>query len=486
MSPMYAVRCRPAICERSYRHVLRAIREIASVLLVLGMSLVITGCAALGARLSGVSGPIAWHATDLRVVERDVAGAKRDLYAFTLVLEEIQGTAVTLTHAAYTISQPGVNAAGVSEQKALLWKLQPRGELRHPFSFYWYCSELQCRDWGPTAPWWNIILTGTDDRGQPVRVTIDIRLPQNPPGPQIGQLQEPPRTPQPTTASAATVEGRAVPMQVVNNTILVGAVLNHKEYVTLLLDTGATHTVLTPDTAKRLRISPPPDAPKHTLVVTGGQKVEVSFTQLSALALGEAVVENLQVGVALVLPEAPLVDGILGEDFLQRFTMTLHYATSRLGLESRETSRTPQLPTASTPAAGRHTVPLQIANNRIWVRAVLNHTESVTLLLDTGSAYTKLHPNTAQRLGVSPTANAPIVTTTVFGGRRITYPLVQLSTMAVGDAMVENLQVGVFLALPWAPLADGILGGDFLQHFTMTLDHASRRLQLASGAAVRR
>jgi hypothetical protein len=63
---------------------------IVGVLLVLWMTVMISGCAMLGARLDGVSGPIAWQATDLRVVERQVTETNQELYAFTLVLKETQ------------------------------------------------------------------------------------------------------------------------------------------------------------------------------------------------------------------------------------------------------------------------------------------------------------------------------------------------------------------------------------------------------------
>lgn len=55
----------------------------------------------------------------------------------------------------------------------------------------------------------------------------------------------------------------------------------------------------------------------------------------------------------------------------------------------------------------RGAVPIQLVGNHVLVRAVLNHTERVTLLLDTGVMYTLLTPTTAQRLGLSPPANAP-------------------------------------------------------------------------------
>jgi aspartyl protease family protein len=436
---------------------------------LLWMTVVISGCAMLGARLEGVSGPIAWQATDMRVVERQVTETNRDLYAFTLVLKETQGRGVTFTYLEYTMTQPGVVPIGDTQRATIAWRLHPYGELRHLFSSYIYCAEPPCRNLGSQAPWWHIVLTGTDEQRQAVQVAIDLRLPQNPSGPGVGRARAPSSTP--------AGEPRPVPVQIANHVPLVGAVLNHKEYVTLLLDTGATKTMLTPETARRLRMQPPAEAPKQTAVVTGGQTVEFVVAQLAAIAVGDNVVENMPVGITLVLPEAPLVDGVLGGDILQRFTIGLDYAASRLRLA-------PQ-PAGSTGGAGHRAVSLQIVNNRALVSARLNHTESVWLLLDTGATHTLLHPDTAARLGIRPAADVPRNTTMVFGGRHIAFPVVQLSAIAVGDATVEDLPVGVFLALPDMTAVHGILGGDFLQHFVVTLDYASKQLWLAARPALR-
>lgn len=454
----------------------------ACVLLVLWLAVVSGGCATLGARLDGVSGAITWQATDLRVVERQVAGTTRELYAFTLVLKETQGLGVTFTHLAYTISQPDIDSVGETQQATIRWALHPHGELRHPFSSYIYCREVHCQDWGPLVPWWNIILTGTNERDQPVRVAIDLRLPQNPTGPKVARPQEPASTPPPSAAGAPASGRSPVPLQIVNSLPLVGVVLNHQEYVTLLLDTGASHTMVTPETAKRLRMHLPADAPKQTGVVAGGQEVEFVVAQLAAIAVGDAVMENLPVGVTLVFPEAPLVDGVLGGDFLQQFTVRLDYAASRLWLEPRQGTLAALPPVT---AAGQGPIPLRLVNNLVLLRAVLNHQEPVTLLLDTGATHTLLHPDTVARVGLQPPTHAPQASAAVFGGRTMRFPLVQLAALAVGDAMVKDLPVGVFLALPRAPSVQGILGGDFLQHFIVTLDYPTNQLWLVPNPAMR-
>src|SRR2546423_15396658 len=59
-------------------------------LLAVCLSSMILGCAALSSRPHLASGhpSVTWQATDFRVIARTVEGAERDLYTFTLVLDE--------------------------------------------------------------------------------------------------------------------------------------------------------------------------------------------------------------------------------------------------------------------------------------------------------------------------------------------------------------------------------------------------------------
>jgi Aspartyl protease len=69
---------------------------------------------------------------------------------------------------------------------------------------------------------------------------------------------------------------------------MVRAVFNQQEYATLLLDTGAGQSFVTPDTAQRLGLSPVADTPTRTTTVVGGRQVEVPVARLATLAIGNA------------------------------------------------------------------------------------------------------------------------------------------------------------------------------------------------------
>ena len=114
-----------------YCPIRRAALCMTSLLWALGIMMIVTGCAGLRAPLRGESGPVAWQVTDLRIVERAVAGTARDLYTFTLVLQETHGAALTFTSLEQTMSEPLLNPTGVTQhvlralETAPTWRTPP-------------------------------------------------------------------------------------------------------------------------------------------------------------------------------------------------------------------------------------------------------------------------------------------------------------------------------------------------------------------------
>src|SRR5213593_1561848 len=117
--------------------------------------------------------------------------------------------------------------------------------------------------------------------------------------------------------------------------------------------------------------------------------------------------------------------------------------------------------TASTPG-GPVAVPMQILNTMTLVSVHVNDSHYHALfLLDTGANLTVLSPLYAGRLGIVVPDNA----------RRKTI-------RAVGGAVVESMDVGVYEAFPQSRTIDGILGADFLNRFNITLDRTNSRVLL--------
>jgi hypothetical protein len=95
-------------------------------------------------------------------------------------------------------------------------------------------------------------------------------------------------------------------------------------------------------------------------------------------------------------------------------------------------------------------------------------------------------PETAWRAGLQPTRHRPVGLPKVIGGQQVRSPLVPIAALAMGEAVVKNLQVDILTACSGTRPVDGLLGGDFLEHCTLTLDDRAQRLQLTPALSGRR
>jgi len=90
--------------------------------------------------------------------------------------------------------------------------------------------------------------------------------------------------------------------------------------------------ILRPDTATRLGLSVPTDAPLLGVLALAGH-VSAPLVPLPPLRVGDYVLEHLTAAIAPI-PELPIpVDGILGANFIELFRMTVDYRGKQLYLE---------------------------------------------------------------------------------------------------------------------------------------------------------
>src|SRR5438552_5184446 len=145
-------------------------------------------------------------------------------------------------------------------------------------------------------------------------------------------------TPQPLPAGGEV----KVQVQTSSGKTVVSVSVNSSTLATLfLVDTGATRTVVSPTYARRLGLNVPDDAPRRDVTVAGGSKLSVPFVRVHSVAVDTARVPDLLIGVYDIFPSAPVIDGVLGTDFLGRYRVTFD-----------PTRRTMHLAPASIPAVG--------------------------------------------------------------------------------------------------------------------------------------
>ena len=134
----------------------------------------------------------------------------------------------------------------------------------------------------------------------------------------------------------------------------------------------------------------------------------------------------------------------------------------------------PVVAAAAPPTSGVTRIPYS-PGSPILVTASIGGAGSLTLLLDTGADRTMVSPEALGRLGISyadgPRAEIKGVTGTTQGS------MVQVNSIEVGQAKVGPLRIIVHNAD--LKKADGLLGRDFLEHFTVTIDSKAQQVTLA-------
>ena len=113
--------------------------------------------------------------------------------------------------------------------------------------------------------------------------------------------------------------------------VLVEALLNRQVTVPLVLDTGATYTMLTVQTAKDLGITGLERLPKK-LFLTASGKLFAPVTTLKSIRVGPAEAQDVEVAIDT---EGHLPMGLLGMTFLRHFKVTVDQEQAQVKFERR-------------------------------------------------------------------------------------------------------------------------------------------------------
>ena len=126
------------------------------------------------------------------------------------------------------------------------------------------------------------------------------------------------------------------------------------------------------------------------------------------------------------------------------------------------------------PAPPSYAVPLRRDGNAMLVEALVGGTVRTRLLLDTGAEFTVLSTAAARRLALNLGSTAVIPLRSASGV--FFAPMLKVQSIAVGDAVVYDVEVIVHDATPGL---DGLLGMSFLDNFLVTISTSDERLILA-------
>jgi clan AA aspartic protease (TIGR02281 family) len=128
-----------------------------------------------------------------------------------------------------------------------------------------------------------------------------------------------------------------IPLEKIGGSFVVQVNLNNERTAHLIVDTGASMTVLSTNIAIDLGILGTTDNELLTVNTAGGS-VQVNTNYLSSLQVGTAQAENVAVAIH-DLPDIPeQIEGLLGMSFLKHFLVTLDAEHARLILRPKPSS----------------------------------------------------------------------------------------------------------------------------------------------------
>jgi len=128
-----------------------------------------------------------------------------------------------------------------------------------------------------------------------------------------------------------------IPLKKMGGSLIVQVTLNKERTAHLIVDTGASLTVISTTIALDLGILGTTDNELLTINTAGGS-VQVNMNYLSSINIGNARAENIAVAIH-DLPDIPeQIEGLLGMSFLKHFLITLDAEQARLILRPKTSS----------------------------------------------------------------------------------------------------------------------------------------------------
>ena len=257
--------------------------------------------------------------------------------------------------------------------------------------------------------------------------------------------------------------------------ILLPTLVNGAGPFDFILDTGAGTSLLSAELAQQLNVK--------ILGTKEGQsaggKISVSLAKVDSLALGQAKIEDVEVGIVdlshIAKTIGTKIDGDVGYNFLKHFRLRIDYQTGEIRFDDPKRLENPG-------RSSKTEIPMRLASPAkplVLVDVYANGHGPFQFSIDTGTSTTAIAPDLAQQLDIQGSPMGPLNT----GGAQVNVTAGRLSSFQVGGARIDDLVVVVadfFAMLSQAVGAklDGIIGYNFLRNFRVVIDYPNEKFRL--------
>lgn len=280
-------------------------------------------------------------------------------------------------------------------------------------------------------------------------------------------------------------EGReqaSVPFELVGNRPIVQMRVNGKaETLRFVLDTGSGISVVSEETAKRLKVKMITRG-GHARGIGGDGKFEIVYGMIRHVEIGGVAVRNVPVYIRKFHKESHPVDGYIGLALISKFLTTIDYGNQTFTLTRKEADA------RQFRENGAISLPLRLTSSGFLSGEVLVDGLAATLnfIVDTGASVSVISDRVSKIEGISHFVKSEKLR--VIGSAGITddVPSFLLPRVTFGSHSRQDI-TAVALDLDIINEASGfeqsgILGGNFLKNYRLTFDFKNSKVTFVSVA----
>jgi predicted aspartyl protease len=257
--------------------------------------------------------------------------------------------------------------------------------------------------------------------------------------------------------------------------ILLPVHVNERGPFDFILDTGAGTSLLTPELAKQLDVKIVGSKEGQS----AGGKVAVSLAKAGSLAVGDARIDDVDLGIVDLAHVGKTIgakiDGDLGYNFLKYFRVTINYRDCDIRFDDPKRVE-------SFGRGAKTALPIRLASPAkplLLIDVHLNGRGPFQFAIDTGTSTTAITPQLANELGILSSPIGPGTT----AGAQVDVRAGNIESFQLGGAKIDNMTVVVadffeMLSAAIGAKLDGIVGYNFLRNYKVAIDYPGETLTL--------
>ncbi|MBV9214683.1 MAG: aspartyl protease family protein [Acidobacteria bacterium] len=244
-----------------------------------------------------------------------------------------------------------------------------------------------------------------------------------------------------------------------------------------VLDTGSGITVLSEETAKRMKVKAVARG-GYARGIGGDGKFEIVYGLLKQVDIGDVAIRNVPIYIRKFNKEAVTnADGYIGLAVISKFLTTIDYGTKTFSLTRKGAAAQEFQATAD-----ELSLPLRITSSGFLSGEVQlqGYDSPLNFIVDTGASVSVISDEVAKAEGISAHLNSEKLR--VFGSAGVTdnVPTYKLPAVTFGkhtrnDVTAIALDLGVINETTGFEQA-GILGGNFLSNYKLTFDFRNSKV----------